>query len=145
MQEPQFDVVWPASAEEQSTLVQGLRPRTATVEFVFHTPDVGHPLAVALESLHPERRVGVGVRPGYSRPDPGAVLHRYRYDRAIFSALDQLGGLFTRAGTPRGERTGFTELGNLDVALLDADGNILLATVTHEAMILVHRDTRPTE
>ena len=122
---------------QQLALLQSLRPRMAVVEMVFHDGDDGHPLAGRLRHLMPERRSGVGVRPGYPRPEPGAVLHRYAYDRAIITALADLGGLFVLHQSPRGDRVRFTDLGNVDLAFLDAAGRLLCYTVTHEGLVFV--------
>lgn len=79
---------------------------------------------------------GVGARPGYPRPHPRAVLHRYRYDRAILRALIDLGGLFEYVSDPLGDTVRFTRLGNVDVTFLDQTDAVLGSTVTHEGLIL---------
>lgn len=117
--------------------MQSLRPRTAYIELVFHDSDTGHPLTTTLAWLSPSRQVGVGVRPGYQRPQPSAVLHRYPYDRAVIRALDELGGIFQIISTPTGELTRFTGLGNVDVSFLDRHDIVIGSTVTHEGLILM--------
>lgn len=109
----------------------------SSLEFVFHAGDAGHPLADALRGLRPERTEGVGVRPGYHRAEPGAVLHRYDYDRTIIRALDDLGGLFTVVTGPRGDHVEWTALGDVDLSVSDARGALLLYTVTHEGLLFV--------
>lgn len=92
-QRVQFEAIPGLDRAGQVQWMRSLRPRTASIEFVFPDDDADHPLAQALAWLAPIRRVGVGARPGYQRPQPSAVLHRYRYDRAIL-AVDDLGGIF---------------------------------------------------
>lgn len=131
-----FDIFADFDREAQLRWLRMLRPRTANVELVFHDGDADHPLTAALAWLVPHRRVGVGERPGYQRPRPTAVLHRYPYDRAIFLALEDLGALFEYVPGTRGDSVRFTALGNVDVTFLDGAGAIIGSTVTHEGLIL---------
>jgi hypothetical protein len=119
----------------QREWMRSLRSRTAHIELVFHDGDTDHPLSRTLAWLEPSRWVGVGVRPGYHRPQPTAVLHRYSYDRAILHALDDLGGIFEYVSTPTGDLARFTRLGNVDVTFLDRHGSVLGSTVTHEGLV----------
>ena len=57
---------------------------------VAHGDNPASPLTHELAWLSPIRQVGVGARPGYPRPQPTAVLHRYPYDRGILRALNDL-------------------------------------------------------
>lgn len=120
----------------QVAWMQSLRPRATTIELLFHDSDVSHPLTLELAWLVPARQEGVGARPGYPRPHPRAVLHRYRYDRAILRALIDLGGLFEYVSDPLGDTVRFTRLGNVDVTFLDQTDAVLGSTVTHEGLIL---------
>lgn len=140
--EAEFESTWGLTPSDQSELWRQLRPRTAVVELVFHAGDSGHPLAESLAWLHPSRTVGAGMRVGYSRPQHAAVLHRYAYDRAIFTALDDLGGLFTCSASPAGDRVDFTHIGDVDLTLLDGRGQVLAATVTHEGLIFTPKRER---
>jgi hypothetical protein len=117
--------------------MRSLRSRAAHIELLFHDGDTDHPLPSTLAWLNPSRRVGVGERPGYRRPQPSAVLNRYPYDRTILHALEDLGGLFEYASTPTGDLVRFTRLGNVDVTFLDRRGSVLGSTVTHEGLVLV--------
>lgn len=134
---PAFREVDAPSPEDQLALLQTLRPRMSSLEFVFHDGDAGHPLAERLSHLHPERSEEVGVRPGYQRAAHGAVLHRYTYDRGIITALGDLGGLFTHVSHPRGDRVEWTRLGDVDLSAYDAAGRLFLYTVTHEGLVFV--------
>ncbi len=116
--------------------MKSLRAQTTTVELVFHDGDADNPLAEKLKRLMPVREIGVGKRPGYQKPAPHAVLHRYAYDREVLRAIEELGGLFTYASTATGETVNFSHLGNVDVAFIARDGAVLGATVTHEGLIL---------
>ena len=138
-----FDFFADFDRDAQRQWMQSLRPRTASIELVFHDSDTDHPLTEALAWLAPVRQVGVGERPGYSRPQPAAVLHRYPYDRTILQALDGLGGLFEHVPTPSGDRVQFTALGNVDVSFLDRSGAIIGSTVTHEGLILMPQGDIP--
>lgn len=130
-------VVLPAVDQAgQAQWMESLRPRTTTVELLFHDGDTDHPLTHELAWLSPLRQVGVGARPGYPRPQPTAVLHRYPYDRAILRALNDLGGLFEYVSAPTGDTVSFTRLGNVDVTFLDHANTVLGSTVTHEGFIL---------
>ena len=120
----------------QATWMESLRPRTTTIELLFHDGDTDHPLTHGLAWLSPIRQVGVGARPGYPGPQPNAVLHRYPYDRAILHALNGLGGLFEYVSAPTGDTVNFTRLGNVDVTFLDHSDTVLGSTVTHEGLIL---------
>lgn len=120
----------------QRAWMQSLRPRTAAVELVFHIDDATHPLTQELAWLAPVHQHGVGTRPGYPRPQPRAVLHRYPYDRAVVRALDGLGGLFEWVSAPRGDTVRLTRLGDVDVTFLDSSDTVLGSTVTHEGLIL---------
>ena len=143
-QQVDFDVFADFDRDAQQQWIQSLRPLTASIELVFHDGDTDHPLTDALAWLAPLRQVGVGDRPGYPRPQPTAVLHRYPYDRTILQALDGLGGLFEYVPTPSGDRVQFTALGNVDVSFLDHNGTIIGSTVTHEGLILMpQRDIPP--
>lgn len=121
----------------QRDWMRALRSRIAAIELVFHQGDDDHPLTARLAALGADRQVGVGPRPGYTRPEPAAVLHRYRYDREILTAIDELGGLFEPVTTRFGESARFTALGDVDVVFLDSSGRVIGATVTHEGLILV--------
>jgi hypothetical protein len=88
----------------QRQWMRSLRSRTAHIELLFHDGDSAHPLTGMLAGLNPSRRVGVGVRPGYQRPQPSAVLHRYPNDRAVNRALERLGGIFEYVPDPCGGR-----------------------------------------
>ncbi|MBO1031251.1 hypothetical protein IPV09_07860 [Tessaracoccus sp. SD287] len=121
---------------QQLALLHSLRLRMAVVEMVFHD-DAGHPLTERLQYLAPDRFEGVSARPGYDRAEPRAVLHRYGYDRAIISALADLGGLFVLHRDPRGDRVDFTDLGNVDLSFYDATGNLFCYTVTHEGLVFL--------
>lgn len=120
--------------------MQSLRARTATIELVFHDGDADSKLAEKLKHLNPTREIGVGKLPGYEKPAPHAVLHRYAYDRGILEAIEELGGLFENTSTKQGDNTEFTQLGNVDVTFRDEHGNVLGATVTHEGLILRPRE-----
>lgn len=137
MADAEFNDVVLHTPEEQLALLQELRPRMSTVEFVFHDGDAGHPLVERLGGLAPERSVGVGARPGYQRSEPRAVLHRYAYDRSIIAALRDLGGLFIWVIHPRGDRVELTGLGTVDLSIYDTRGRLILYTVTHEGLIFV--------
>lgn len=136
----EFEVVTGLDRGAQLEWMRSLRPRTAFIELVFCDGDDSHPLVGRLSVLKPSRRKGVGVRPGYSRSQPDAVLLRYRYDREIVRALEDLGGFFSYVATPTGDQIHETDLGNVDVAFLDAGGDLLGATVTHEGLVLVLRE-----
>ncbi|MBB5750333.1 hypothetical protein GGQ69_002672 [Micrococcus sp. TA1] len=127
----------------QRKWMRSLRSATAYIELVFHDGDNEHPLSRTLAWLDPIRQIGVGARPGYQRPQPSAVLHRYSYDRAILHALEELGGIFEYVSTPTGDRVRFTRLGNVDVTFLDRHGSVLGSTVTHEGLILLRRGDVP--
>jgi hypothetical protein len=120
--------------------MQSLRASTAHIELLFHDGDTDHPLSSTLAWLNPSRRVGVGIRPGYRRPQPSAVLHHYPYDRAIVRALDDLGGIFQYVRDPAGDVVRFTGLGNVDITFVDRSGSILGSTVTHEGLVLMPSD-----
>lgn len=132
-----FDVVAAPSPDDQLAVLHDLRPRMSVLEFVFHDGDEGHPLAAALRSLGPERTEGVGVRPGYQRAEPRAVLHRYAYDRSIIAALRDLGALFTHVSGPRGDSVEWSALGDVDLVARDKHGRLFLYTVTHEGLVFV--------
>ena len=132
----EFESVWGLTRAAQTDWLRQLRSRTTHVELLFHDGDGGHPLTDALAWLNPSRSVDVGLRPGYSRRQDSAVLHRYPYDRAIFKALEDLGGLFLYSSAPAGDHVEFTGLGNIDVTLLDERDEVLVSTVTHEGVIL---------
>ena len=121
----------------QHQWMQSLRSQAAHIELLFHDGDADHPMIRTLAWLNPRRQVGVGVRPGYHRPQPSAVLHRYPYDRAILQALEELGGIFDYVSTPNGDVVQFTGLGNVDVTFLDRSGTVLGSTVTHEGLVLL--------
>ncbi|MBM6545686.1 hypothetical protein JNO54_05975 [Janibacter sp. YIM B02568] len=87
----------------QVAWMQSLRSKASTIELVFHDGDVDHPLTKQLAWLSPTRQEGVGARPGYPRPQPTAVLHRYPYDRGILRALNEVGGLFDYVSAPTGD------------------------------------------
>lgn len=140
MAEAEFDDLILHTPEEQLALLQRLRPRMSTLEFVFHDGDAGHPLVEQLSGLATERVQGVGARPGYQRAEPRAVLHRYAYDRSIIAALRDLGGLFSWVSHPRGDRVEPTGLDTVDLAIYDVRGRLFFYTVTHEGLIFV-RDT----
>ena len=127
----------------QREWMRSLRSTTAYIELVFHGGDNEHPLSRTLAWLDPVRQIGVGARPGYQRPQPSAVLHRYFYDRAILQALEDLGGIFEYVSTPTGDLVRFTRLGNVDVTFLDRHGSVLGSTVTHEGLILAPRGDIP--
>jgi hypothetical protein len=127
----------------QREWMHSLRSKTAHIELLFHDGDTDHPLARTLAWLDPSRRIGVGARPGYQRPQPSAILHRYSYDRAILQALEDLGGIFEYVSAPTGDLVRFTGLGNVDVTLLDRHGSVLGSTVTHEGLILLPRGDIP--
>lgn len=130
-------VVIPALDEAaQAKWMESLRPKTATIELLFHDGDTDHRLTHELEWLSPIRQEGVDARPGYLRPQPTAVLLRYPYDRAIFRALNELGGLFEYVSAATGDSVNFTRLGNVDVTFLDQSDTVLGSTVTHEGLIL---------
>jgi hypothetical protein len=116
---------------------QSLRSQAAHIELPFHDGDTGHPLSGPLAWLKPSRPVGVGARPGYSRAQPSAGLHRYPYDRAILQALEDLGGIFEYVSNPTGDLVRFTPLGNVDVTFLDRNGLVIGSTVTHEGFVLL--------
>lgn len=137
MADAEFDDLVLHTPEEQLALLQELRPRMSTLEFVFHDGDAGHALVERLRGLAPERIQGVGARPGYQRAEPRAVLHRYAYDRSIIAALRDLGGLFIWVLDPRGDRVDLTSLGTVDLAIYDARGRLFFYTVTHEGLIFV--------
>jgi len=126
--------------ESQMAWMQSLRHKTATVELLFHDGDAGHSLTHELAWLSPLRQEGVGARPGYQRPQPTAILHRYPYNRAILHALNELGGLFEYVTAPTGDTVNFTRLGNVDVTFLDYSGKVLGSTVTHEGLVLSPMD-----
>lgn len=140
MADTEFDDVILHTPAEQLALLHELRPRMSTLEFVFHNGDAGHPLVERLGGLAPERRLGVGARPGYQRAEPKAVIHRYAYDRSIIAALRDLGGLFSWVIHPRGDSVDWTALGDVDLAAYDSRGRLFLYTVTHEGLIFL-RDT----
>ena len=112
--------------------MQSLRPRISHIKFVFNNGDDGHALLEHLGHLSSTRTVGVGAGNGYSRPRLTAVKHRFAYDRDILRALERLGGLFPDAASA----DSWTGLGDVDLVFLDARGNVLGATVTHERMII---------
>lgn len=116
--------------------MQSLRSKASTIELVFHDGDVDHPLTTQLAWLSPTRQEGVGARPGYPRPQPTAVLHRYPCDRDILRALNEVGGLFDYVSARTGDTVRFTQLGNVDVTFLDHRDTVLGSTVTHEGLIL---------
>lgn len=122
--------------QSQMAWMQSLRPRTATIELLFHDGDSDHPLTHELAWLSPRRQAGVGPRPGYQRPQPIAILHRYPYHREVLHALDELGGLFEFVTDPTGDTVNFTRLGNVDVTFPDCSGKVLGSTVTHEGLVL---------
>lgn len=134
-----FDLIPGLDLAEQVQWKRSLRPRTASIELVFHDGDANHLLATALAWLAPLRHVGVGARPGYQRPQPSAVLHRYRYDRSILQAVADLGGLFEYVSAPTGDSVTFTRVGNVDVTFLDHSDTVIGSTVTHEGLILTPR------
>lgn len=140
MAEAEFKDLILHTPQEQIALLQELRPRMATLEFVFHYGAAGHPLVDALDELGPERIEGVGPRPGYQRADPKAVLHRYAYDRSIIIALRDLGGLFTWLTHPHGAHVEQTALGDVDLAIYDTRGRLFCYTVTHEGLIFLRED-----
>lgn len=133
----EFEVVWGPDRASQLEWMRSLRSQTAQIEMVFHNGDDQHPFVEELAWLNPHRQVGVDVRPGYERPQPKAVLHRYPYDRAIIRALVDLGGFFVPISSPHGDRVEYTGLGNVDITFLDQRGVVLGATVTHEGLILM--------
>lgn len=133
----EFAVLAGLDPAAQLEWLRALRPRTAHIELLFHDNDVSHPLTPVLAWLGPTRTVGVGARPGYSRPQPSAVLHRYSYDRTIVQEIERLGGFFECIPDPRGDRVRYTGLGNVDVTLRDRHDAVLGSTVTHEGLLLI--------
>lgn len=128
----------------QMAWMNSLRPIVTTIELLFHDGDTDHPLVIALASLSPIRQKGVGPRPGYRRPQPNAILHRYPYDRAIVRTINELGGLFEYVAAATGDTVHFTRLGNVDVTFLDRYDEVLGSTVTHEGLILTPVDASTT-
>jgi len=138
-QDMAFEPIAGLNRAAQLEWMQSLRSRTAHIELLFHDGDTHHPLTSTLAWLDPSRRVGVGSRPGYSRPQPSALLHCYPYDRSILQAVDDLGGIFEYVSASSGDVVRFTGLGNVDVTFCDRLGSVLGSTVTHEGLILMPR------
>ena len=118
--------------DAQRAWLAALRPRTAQLEFVANNESAADPLLARLAHLPSILTVGVGPGNGYSRLRPTAVVHRFAYDREILRALEELGGLFAEEGSA----APWTELGDVDLVLRDAQGRAIGATVTHERMLI---------
>jgi hypothetical protein len=138
-QDMAFEPIAGLDRAAQLEWIQSLRSRTAHIELLFHDGDADHLLTSTLAWLDSSRCVRVGARPGYGRPQPSAVLHRYPYDRSILQALDDSGGIFEYVSASSGDVVRFTGLGNVDVTFCDRLGSVLGSTVTREGLILMPR------
>ncbi len=120
--------------DEQRALLTSLRPRTATLEWVVRRGVSAEPLDALLDGFDTDRAVGVGPRPGYSKPDRDAAVLVCRSHRDLFARLAE-NGLFTVEHDPRGDRVSPTGLGFVDVGFLDDRKRLLCSTVTHAGII----------
>ena len=115
--------------------MHSLRPQTARIEVIFEDGDTNHPLTTLLAHLDSTRTVGVDGYL-YGHPRPKAVKRSYAHDRDIIRAIESLGCFWPDAHSPAHSPAQWTELGNVDVVFLDAKGQVLGATITHERMIV---------
>lgn len=133
-----FEPVRLLNHEDYLAVLERLRPRAATIEFVLHPQEGEQALADRLADWVIETRQGVPPRPGYAKPDPKATLLVVRAHREVFAVLRSYEGFFRLLpGTPgrgTGDRVEFTEFGNVDVVFLDQAGRIIFWTVTHEGL-----------
>lgn len=124
-----------ATHESRSAWMKLLRAETSRIDLIFNAEDKEHPFIARFAHLEIEQRLGVQAGHGYSRPRPRSSLHRYAYDRELFHAIDELGGLFAADPT----HGPFSALGDVDVVFVDSQGVALGATVAHERMILTSK------
>lgn len=134
-----------ATPAAQLGLINALRPRIGTFEFVFEDGgEVGHPLIAALAELSPAVGAHRGVRHGYDRTRAGTTSFRYRYHRSVVRALAELGGLFVIETDAGGfDQLRWSRLGNVDLVLRGERGDLLGYTITHEGLVFVRKDLLP--
>lgn len=120
--------------DEQRALLTSLRPRTIGLEWVVRRGVSPDPLASLLDGFEPVRTVGVGPRPGYSKPEADATVLVCRAHRDIFARLAET-GLFRAVRDLHGDRVAPTGLGFVDVGFRDDRQRLICSTVTHAGII----------